>query len=93
MSNVCIYHFYKNEHCYALILYDMAFLYTYTLRHAYMSWFFLFFFLKYSKVKFNKRKANEVAHTFAGVATLSTSLNIYYHVPRCINTLIINEML
>ena len=46
-----------------------------------------------SKVEFNKRQANEVAHTLAGVATLSASPNIYYHVPRCINSLIINEML
>jgi ribonuclease HI len=46
-----------------------------------------------SKVEFNRRQANEVAHTLAGVATLSASPNIYYRVPRCINSLIINEML
>ena len=46
-----------------------------------------------SKVEFNKRQANEVAHTLAGVVTLSASPKIYYHVPRCINSLVINEML
>ncbi|AES67217.1 hypothetical protein MTR_2g088140 [Medicago truncatula] len=35
-----------------------------------------------SKVEFNRRQANEVAHTYVGVATLSSSPNIYYHVPR-----------
>jgi len=42
-----------------------------------------------SKVKFNRRQANEVAHTLAGVAALTASPTIYYR----INSLIINEML
>jgi len=46
-----------------------------------------------SKVEFNRRQANEVAHTLAGVAVLTASPTIYYRVPRCINSLIINEML
>jgi ribonuclease HI len=46
-----------------------------------------------SKVEFNRRQANEAAHTLTGVATLSASPNIYYCVHRCIISLIINEML
>jgi ribonuclease HI len=46
-----------------------------------------------SKVEFNRRQANEVAHTLAGVATLSASPKVYYHIPRCIEHIIINEML
>ena len=46
-----------------------------------------------SKVEFNRSQANEVAHILAGAVTLSAIPNIYYHVSRCINSLIINEML
>jgi len=46
-----------------------------------------------SKVDFNRRQANEVAHTLAGVATLLASPTTYSYVPRCIEHLIINEML
>jgi len=46
-----------------------------------------------SKVEFSRRQANEAAHTLAGVATLSASPTIYYRVPRCIEQIIINEML
>jgi ribonuclease HI len=35
-----------------------------------------------SKVEFSRRQTNEVAHSLAGVATLSASPKIYYHVPR-----------
>jgi len=45
------------------------------------------------KVEFNRRQANEVAHTLAGVAALSASPKIHYHLSHCINSLIINEML
>jgi len=46
-----------------------------------------------SKVEFNRRQTNEVVRILVGVATLSVGLKIYYHIPRCINSLIINEML
>jgi len=45
-----------------------------------------------SKVEFNRRQANEVAHALTGVAALLASLTIYSIVPRCIEHLI-NEML
>jgi len=35
-----------------------------------------------SKVEFNRRQANEVAHTIARVAALAASPTIYYHVPH-----------
>ena len=46
-----------------------------------------------SKVEFNRRQANEVAHALVGVATLLASPTTYTIVPRCIEQLIINEML
>ncbi|XP_024630887.1 uncharacterized protein [Medicago truncatula] len=46
-----------------------------------------------SKVEFNRRQANEVAHTIAGVAILLASPITYSYVPRCIEHLIFNEML
>lgn len=46
-----------------------------------------------SKVEFNTRQTIEIAHILAGVAALSAGFKIYYHIPRCINSLIINEML
>lgn len=39
------------------------------------------------------QQANEVAHTLAGVATLSTSPTAYYIIPRRIEQLISKEML
>jgi ribonuclease HI len=46
-----------------------------------------------SKVEFSRRQANEAAHILAGAATLLASPIIYYHIPRCIENVIINEML
>ena len=46
-----------------------------------------------SRVEFVRRQANVVAHTLAGEATFLASLAIYFHIPNCIETLIINEML
>jgi len=46
-----------------------------------------------SKVEFTQRQANEVAHVLAGAATLLASPTTYFIVPRCIEHLIINEML
>jgi len=46
-----------------------------------------------SRVEFNRRQANEVAHALAGEAALSASPAIYFHIPNCINDIIINEML
>lgn len=44
-----------------------------------------------SKVEFNRRQANEVAHTLAGVATLLASSTTYSYVPRCIEHLILKK--
>jgi len=46
-----------------------------------------------SRVEFIRRQANAVAHTLAREATSLTSPNIYYVIPHCIETIIINEML
>lgn len=46
-----------------------------------------------SKVEFVRRQANVVAHTLAKEATFLVSPAIYFHIPNCIETLIINEML
>jgi len=46
-----------------------------------------------SKVEFTRRQANEVAHVLARAATLLASPTTYSIVPRCIEHLIINEML
>jgi len=46
-----------------------------------------------SKVEFSRQQTNEVAHTLAGVVTLSVRPKIYYHVPRCIEHFINSEML
>jgi len=46
-----------------------------------------------SKVEFNRRQPKRVAHTLAGVAMLLASPTTYSYVPRCIEHLIINEML
>lgn len=39
------------------------------------------------------RQANAVAHALAGEVVLSASPNIYFHIRRCINDIIINEMI
>jgi len=44
-------------------------------------------------VEFVRRQANEVAHALAREATSLASPAIYYAIPTCIETLIINEML
>jgi len=46
-----------------------------------------------SQVEFARQQANMVAHTLAGDATFLASPVIYFHIPFCIETLIINEML
>ncbi|KAK2398440.1 putative mitochondrial protein [Trifolium repens] len=46
-----------------------------------------------SRVEFNRRQANEVAHVLARVAHFSASPTIYIDVPHCIEQIIINEML
>jgi ribonuclease HI len=46
-----------------------------------------------SKVEFNRRQANEAAHILARAATFLASPTIHYHVPRCIENIIINEMI
>jgi len=39
------------------------------------------------------RQSNAVVHALTGEAVLSTSPNIYFHIPHCITDIIINEML
>jgi len=46
-----------------------------------------------SQVEFARRQANVAAHTLAGEATLLASPVDYFHIPNCIETLIINYML
>jgi hypothetical protein len=46
-----------------------------------------------SKVEFSRQQTNEVAHILAGAATFLASPTIHYHIPRCIENVIINEML
>jgi hypothetical protein len=46
-----------------------------------------------SRVEFVTRQANVVAHTLAGEATFLASSTTYFIIPRCIETLIINDML
>jgi hypothetical protein len=46
-----------------------------------------------SRVEFNRRQANKVAHALARVASFSASPTIYIDVPYCIEQIIINEML
>jgi ribonuclease HI len=46
-----------------------------------------------SRVEFNRRQANEVAHALARVVLFSASPTIYTDVPHCIEHVIINEML
>jgi len=46
-----------------------------------------------SRVEFVRRQANVVAHALAKDATLLASHAVYYDIPNCIESLIINEML
>jgi len=46
-----------------------------------------------SRVEFVRRQANVVAHTLAREATLLASVVVYYAIPNCIESSIINEML
>jgi len=46
-----------------------------------------------SRVEFVRRQANGVAHILAREATRSASPAIYYDIPACIETIIINDML
>jgi len=45
------------------------------------------------KVDFKRRLKDKIFHTLIGIVPLPVSPNIYYHVPRCIDTLIINKVL
>jgi len=45
-----------------------------------------------SHVSFIRRQANEVAHSFAKAALSEASFCDYYHIPTCIESIIINEM-
>lgn len=46
-----------------------------------------------SRVEFVRRQANEVAHALAREPTLLASSAVYFEIPNCIKTIIINEML
>ncbi len=46
-----------------------------------------------SRVEFTRRQANAAAHALAREATSLASPNIYYDIPHCIESIIINEML
>jgi hypothetical protein len=46
-----------------------------------------------SRVEFNRRQANEVAHALARVVPYSASPTIYIDVPPCIERFIVNDML
>jgi len=46
-----------------------------------------------SRVEFIRRQANAAAHALAREATSLASPNIYYVIPQCIESIIINEML
>jgi len=46
-----------------------------------------------STVEFVRRQANEVAHKLVKAALLSTSLQVLFEIPDCIENTLINEML
>jgi len=46
-----------------------------------------------SRVEFVRRQANAVAHTLAGEITFLANHVTYFTIPKCIETLIINDML
>jgi ribonuclease HI len=45
-----------------------------------------------SDVKFIRRQANEAAHSLAREAPSEASFHIFYNIPTCIETILINEM-
>jgi len=49
-------------------------------------------FFTNSRVEFTRRQANPSAHVLAVEATFLTNPIIYYHIPSCINNIIIDEM-
>jgi hypothetical protein len=49
-------------------------------------------FFTNSRIEFTRRQANAAAHVLAGEAIFLASPIIYYHIPSCINNIIINEM-
>jgi len=51
------------------------------------------FFFSNSWVEFLRRQANAVAHALAREATFIASPVVYYNIPNCIETLIINQMI
>jgi len=51
------------------------------------------FFFSNSRVEFIRRQANMVAHALAKEAMSLASPAVYFEIPNCIETLIINEML
>jgi hypothetical protein len=57
------------------------------------SWALLSSKFNNSRVEFATRQANMVAHTLAGEATFHASPVVYFYIPSCIETLIIDEML
>jgi len=57
------------------------------------SWSLLSSKFNNSRVEFGRRQANVVAHTLAGETTFLASPIVYFHIPFCVETLIINEML
>jgi len=46
-----------------------------------------------SRVEFNRRQANMVVHALARETTLSVSPTVYFEIPYCIETPLINNML
>jgi hypothetical protein len=46
-----------------------------------------------SRVEFNRRQANVVAHTLASETTLSANPTVYFEIPYCIETPLITDML
>ena len=44
-------------------------------------------------VDFARRQANKVAHVLAGEATLLASSVVYFNIPDCIESLVINGMI
>jgi ribonuclease HI len=45
------------------------------------------------KIEFSRRQANEAAHILAGATTFLASSTIHYHVHRCIENVLINEII
>ncbi|AES70940.1 hypothetical protein MTR_3g065120 [Medicago truncatula] len=49
--------------------------------------------IKLCEIEFVRRQTNEVAHALSREVTLLASPVVYFNLPECIETLIINEML